>query len=136
MADPTQLKAKYQPVLNFIEQQPGAQVTDAQVQNGKLLIRATVPSEEVKNRVWDQIKLVDPTYSDLTHEITVQASDQGTAQRKPPQSYTVKSGDTLSKISKAVYGDANQYNRIFEANRDTLNDPNKIFPGQVLKIPA
>ncbi|CAI9428691.1 peptidoglycan-binding protein LysM [Candidatus Ornithobacterium hominis] len=49
--------------------------------------------------------------------------------------YTVKSGDTLSKISKEVYGDANQYNKIFEANRPMLSDPDKIYPGQVLYIP-
>lgn len=49
--------------------------------------------------------------------------------------YTVKSGDTLSKISKEVYGDANAYNRIFEANRPMLTDPDKIYPGQVLYIP-
>ena len=49
--------------------------------------------------------------------------------------YEVKSGDSLSKIAKAEYGDANQWNRIFEANKDILADPNKIYPGQKLKIP-
>jgi len=50
--------------------------------------------------------------------------------------YTVKSGDTLSKISKEFYGDANQYNKIFEANRPLLKNADDIFPGQVLRIPA
>lgn len=50
--------------------------------------------------------------------------------------YTVVSGDTLSKISKEVYGDPNKYNTIFEANKPMLSDPNKIYPGQVLYIPA
>lgn len=49
--------------------------------------------------------------------------------------YTVQSGDTLSKISKQVYGDANKYQKIFEANRPMLSDPDKIYPGQVLVIP-
>jgi nucleoid-associated protein YgaU len=49
--------------------------------------------------------------------------------------YEVKSGDTLSKIAKAEYGDANAYNIIFEANTDILKNPNTIFPGQKLKIP-
>lgn len=49
--------------------------------------------------------------------------------------YTVKSGDNLSKISKEVYGDANKYNTIFEANKPMLTDPDKIYPGQVLYIP-
>lgn len=49
--------------------------------------------------------------------------------------YTVKSGDTLSKISKAHYGDPMKYNTIFEANRPMLEHPDKIYPGQVLRIP-
>ena len=55
-----------------------------------------------------------------------------------PQSnmYTVVSGDTLSAIAKKEYGDANKYMKIFEANQPMLSDPNKIYPGQVLRIPA
>jgi nucleoid-associated protein YgaU len=49
--------------------------------------------------------------------------------------YTVKRGDTLSKIAQAHYGDANQYPRIFEANRPLLRDPDEIYPGQMLRIP-
>lgn len=49
--------------------------------------------------------------------------------------HTVVKGDTLSKISKTVYGDAMKYNIIFEANKPMLSDPNKIYPGQVLRIP-
>ncbi|WP_374607458.1 LysM and BON domain-containing protein [Thermomonas sp.] len=51
------------------------------------------------------------------------------------QFYTVKSGDTLSKISKEFYGEANKYNQIFEANKPMLKDPDKIYPGQMLRIP-
>lgn len=51
------------------------------------------------------------------------------------QWHTVAKGDTLSKIAKAVYGDANKYPLIFEANRPMLSDPDKIYPGQVLRIP-
>ncbi|MEH8869739.1 peptidoglycan-binding protein LysM, partial [Klebsiella pneumoniae] len=50
--------------------------------------------------------------------------------------YTVKSGDTLSAISKAMYGSANDYQRIFEANKPMLTPPDKIYPVQVLIIPA
>jgi nucleoid-associated protein YgaU len=49
--------------------------------------------------------------------------------------YTVKSGDTLGKIAAAHYGDAGKYPLIFEANQPMLKDPNKIFPGQSLRIP-
>ena len=52
-----------------------------------------------------------------------------------PKFHTVQSGDTLSKIAKEVYGDANAYNRIFDANKPMLSDPDKIYPGQVLVIP-
>ena len=67
-----------------------------------------------------------------------QVDDQLTVASPEPESkfYTVKSGDNLSKISKAFYGDANQYNKIFEANRPLLKDADDIFPGQVLRIPA
>jgi uncharacterized protein YidB (DUF937 family) len=51
------------------------------------------------------------------------------------KTYTVASGDSLSKISKHVYGDAGHWSQIFEANRDQLSDPDRIFPGQVLRIP-
>jgi nucleoid-associated protein YgaU len=55
----------------------------------------------------------------------------------PPQieTYTVVAGDSLSKIAKRHYGNANDWKKIFEANRDILKDPDKIFPGQTLKLP-
>ena len=52
------------------------------------------------------------------------------------QTYTVKFGDTLSKISKQIYGTSTHYLKIFEANLGELEDPNKIMPGQTLKIPT
>ena len=59
------------------------------------------------------------------------------APAEPESKYhTVKSGDTLSKIAKEAYGDANAYMKIFEANKPMLKDPNKIYPGQMLRIPA
>ena len=61
----------------------------------------------------------------------VQSGSSTTAQRI----YEVVSGDSLSKIAKREYGDAKLWTRIFEANKDILKDPNKIFPGQKLKIP-
>ncbi len=52
------------------------------------------------------------------------------------KTYTVVAGDSLSKIAKREYGDANAWNRIYEANRDIVKDPDLIYPGQTLKIPA
>ena len=64
-------------------------------------------------------------------------NDMMSVDRSEPEAqyYTVKSGDTLSKISKQYYGDANQYNKIFEANKPMLKHPDKIYPGQNLRIP-
>ena len=61
----------------------------------------------------------------------VQSGSSSTAETM----YEVKAGDTLSQIAKAHYGNANDWNRIFEANKDILKDPNKIYPGQKLRIP-
>jgi nucleoid-associated protein YgaU len=64
-------------------------------------------------------------------------NDMLTVDRSAPEAqyYTVVSGDTLSKISKQFYGDANQYQKIFEANKPMLTHPDKIYPGQKLRIP-
>ena len=65
-------------------------------------------------------------------QITVAAQDA----QPQSQFYEVKSGDTLSKIAKQFYGDANRYSAIFEANRPMLKDADEIYPGQTLRIPA
>lgn len=133
-----QLKLKYQSAINLMKQS-GVRLSHVHLQNGRLFIQGEAPSDEVKNRAWDQIKLIDPSYPDLTADITVNASlaaVAGVPRAADMQTYTVKAGDTLSKISKQFYGDANKYMRIFEANRDQLTDPNKIQIGQQLRIPA
>jgi nucleoid-associated protein YgaU len=135
------LKAKYASVLQMVQQQ-GVRLANLHVQDNKLFIRGAAPSDAIKNKIWDQIKAVDPTYSDLMADITVDSSlpqpaaAAGSAAGGGMQSYTVQAGDSLSKIAKQFYGDANQYMRIFEANKDKLNDPNKIQVGQELKIPS
>jgi hypothetical protein len=134
------LKQKYQSVLNAIQQQ-GVRLEHLHVQDNKLFIGGVAPSEDVKNRIWDQIKLVDSSYSDLTADIRVESSRTQTmgaaagGGEQQGQTYTVQPGDTLSKISERFYGSAGQYMRIFEANRDKLKDPNKIQVGQQLRIP-
>ncbi len=133
-----ELKQKYQSVLNMADQQR-IQFQNLHVQDNKLFIRGVAPSEDAKNKFWDQIKLVDPSLSDLTADISVDESRaQGAAVGgggQSGQTYTVKSGDTLSKISKQFYNDPSEFMRIFYANRDKLNDPNKIQVGQQLTIP-
>ena len=123
MADLEQLKQKYQPVLNTIAKE-GAQVNDLSLAGEQLSLGVTAVSEASKNRIWDSIKAVDPTFADLKHNIQVQPGQQ---------TYTVEAGDNLSKISKYFYGDANKYAAIVKANN--LADPDKIRVGQKLVIP-
>ena len=124
MADLEQLKRKYQPVLNTVEKE-GAQLNEVSLAGEQLYLKVTAVSDASKDRIWDSIKSVDPTYADLKHDIQVSPGQQV---------YTVQAGDNLSKISKYFYGNANKYMDIAKANG--LADPNKIQVGQQLKIPA
>jgi hypothetical protein len=135
-----ELKSKYTSVLNTADQQH-IQFQNLHVQDDKLYIKAVAPSETARNTFWDQIKLVNPNTDDITADISVDESRAmgaaaGGGAGTGGQTYTVKSGDTLSKISKQFYGDANEYMRIFYANRDKLNDPDQIQVGQEFTIPA
>ncbi len=145
MANEQQLKQKYQPAINLM-QQLGVHLQNVNMQGDKLFIRGEAPSQEVKNKVWDQIKLVDPSYSDLTCDITVSQQQQQTRPQtmgagasvsggQSERRYTVRPGDSLSNISQEFYGSPSEYLRIFEANRNILSDPNRIQPGQELVIP-
>jgi len=134
-----QLKTKYQSVLNSIQEQK-AQLQNVNMEGDKLFIRASAPSQDVKNRIWDQIKLVDPNLSDLIADIQAPAAAAAAAARAggsttAARTYTVQAGDNLSKISKHFYGDPNQYMKIVDANKDQLPDPDKIKPGMQLNIP-
>jgi len=113
------------------------------IQDNKLFLQGVAPSETAKNKVWDEIKQVNPQWAqELVADISVDpnaapAQAQGaTVGGGQQRTYTVKAGDSLSKISKNFYGNANDYMKIFEANRDVLSDPNKISPGQNLRIPS
>jgi hypothetical protein len=135
-----ELKQKYQTLLSVSDQER-IQFLNLHVQDNKLFIRGIAPSEEAKNKFWDQVKLVNVNADDITADLSVDqsramgAAAGGGGQGAAGQTYEVKSADNLSKISKQVYGDADEYMRIFYANRDKLNDPDKIQVGQKLNIP-
>jgi nucleoid-associated protein YgaU len=134
-----QLKAKYQSVLNFMQAQ-NVRLENLNMADNKLYIRAEAPSQDVKNKVWDQIKLADPSFSDLTADIDAPAAAAAAAASaggpsSSARTYTVQPGDSLSKISRQFYGDANKYMKIFEANKDKLSDPDKVRAGMDLVIP-
>ncbi|MEO6238514.1 MAG: LysM peptidoglycan-binding domain-containing protein [Vicinamibacterales bacterium] len=103
----------------------------------KLHFKGTVGSEAEKNEIWGAIKTIPDWKNDINADITVVQSAQpvGTS-GAGGRSYTVKAGDTLSKIAKEHLGDANAYMKIYNANTDQLSDPDKIKPGQVLKLPV
>ena len=127
MADLNQLKQKYEPVIVTIESfsEYGATLDAVDLSGDKLHLKGTVPSKVVANRVWDVIKQVDPGYGDLAHEIVTTGGDQ--------QPYTIKSGDSLSKVSKLFYGTPNKYSQIAEANG--ISNPDKIQAGQQINVP-
>jgi nucleoid-associated protein YgaU len=101
----------------------------AEERAGKLYFKGTVATQDEANKIWDAIKTVPDWSTDVVADIQARPAPAG-------KTYTVKAGDTLSKIAKEELGSANAYMKIFEANRDLLTDPDKIKPGQVLKIPA
>ena len=129
------LREKYSDAINTAKQarfQGGAEERD-----GKLHFEGTVDTVDAKNLIWDAIKKVPGYDREVVGSIKV--SDAGMKawnEKQQGATYTVKAGDTLSKIAKEHLGDANAYMQIFNANKDQLKDPDKIFPGQVLKIPA
>ena len=102
----------------------------AEEREGKLYFHGTVPTQDEANKIWDAIKAIP----DWPHEIVADIKATGTAAASA-RTYTVKPGDTLSKIAKEMLGDSRSYMEIFNANRDQVTDPDKIKPGQVLKIP-
>lgn len=152
-----ELKEKYVLVLSVLNRK-NFQVQNLHVDNNKLLVRAIAPDQEAKNEFWDAVKKVSADYSkDFVGDITVKPVEHAKPAAAPPpapaaakadvkpvggvsdapthQTYVVVSGDTLSKIAKKFYGNANAYMQIFNANTDQLKDPDKIQVGQVLKIP-
>jgi nucleoid-associated protein YgaU len=131
-----ELKQKYASALAVVQQQ-GVRLDHLHVQDNKLFMQGAAPSEAIKNAVWNQIKAINPSYDDVTVDIAVDSSlPQPVPARAATRTYTVQPGDSLSKIAKHFYGNANEYLRIFEANKDTLNDPNRIQIGQELIIPT
>jgi nucleoid-associated protein YgaU len=116
---------KYQSVIDLANTL-GVSVTTNEGE-GVLHIEGSAPSAEAKQALWDEYGRIDPDYraGDLVLNISAPEAAANT--------YTVQSGDNLSKIGKH-YGVS--WQAIFDANRDKLDDPDKIFPGQELNIPS
>jgi nucleoid-associated protein YgaU len=111
---------------------------NAEERDGKLHFKGTVGTEAEKNEIWTAIKTIPTWQNDVVADIQVTggafASASAPAQASA-KTYTVKAGDTLSQIAKEHLGSAGAYMKIFELNKDQLTDPDKIKPGQVLRLP-
>ncbi|MBP1636705.1 MAG: LysM domain protein [Acidobacteria bacterium] len=121
------LSDKYGDVLG-LAQQLGVRNGNWKEEGGKIHMWGTTDYQLEANQLWDKIKEHPNWENEVVAEIKAEKKDVYGI-------YTVKSGDTLSKLAKHFYGDAQRYPAIFEANRDQLKDPDKIQVGQKLKIP-
>jgi nucleoid-associated protein YgaU len=123
------LQEKYQSLIDLAN---GSGISNLNITEGDgfIKIEGSAPSEEVKQRLWDEYGRLDPDFrsGDLVLDVTAPGGVGGPGST----TYTVQSGDSLSKIG-SKYGVS--WQAIFDANRDKLDDPDKIFPGQELTIP-
>jgi len=105
----------------------------AEERDGKLYFKGTVATEDHKNEIWSAIKTIPTWQQDIVADIKVVAAPA--AAEPAPKTYTVKAGDTLGAIAQEHLGNAGAYMKIFDLNKDQLTDPDKIKPGQVLRLP-
>jgi nucleoid-associated protein YgaU len=114
---------------------------NAEERDGKLHFKGTVATEAEKNEIWTAIKTIPTWQKDVVADIQVtggpaaKSAAPAAAAAPAAKTYTVKAGDTLGEIAKAHLGNAGAYMKIFELNKDQLTDPDKIKPGQVLRLP-
>lgn len=123
------LQEKYQSLIDLANQSgiSGLNITEGE---GFIKVEGSAPSAEAKQALMDKWNEIDPDYrsGDFVLAVTAPESAGGSG-----STYTVQAGDSLSKIG-AKHGV--RWQSIFEANKDKLDDPDKIFPGQELTIPA
>ena len=119
------LQEKYQSLIDLANQSgiSGLNISEGE---GFIRIEGAAPSAEVKQQLWDEYGRIDPDYRSGDLVLEISAPDAG-------NTYTVQSGDSLSKIG-SKHGVS--WQAIFEANKDKISDPDKIFPGQELVIPS
>lgn len=111
----------------------GFEGVDVKVEGETVTVAGEVDTLEVKNKILVAAGNVEGI-SDVNDQLVIKEVEVEAVDFSK-MFYEVKKGDYLSKISKEVYGDAMKYNKIFEANRPMLKDPNLIYPGQILVIP-
>ncbi|CAN5643607.1 peptidoglycan-binding protein LysM [soil metagenome] len=126
------LMEKYQSLIDLANQL-GVSGLDVREDDGVLKVDGVAGSAEAKQQLWDEYGRLDPDYRSGEVVMNISAPEGGSSSSSGSGStYTVQSGDSLSKIG-SQYGVS--WQKIFEANRDKLDDPDKIQPGQELTIP-
>lgn len=119
-------------VKNHLEKY-GFEGVDVKVEDEKVIVSGEVADLQTKNKILVAAGNIEGI-SDVEDNLIIK--EQEPVEVAPEKMfYEVKKGDSLSKIAKAVYGDAMKYPVIFEANKPMLKDPNLIYPGQKLVIP-
>ena len=107
---------------------------------GRVTLQGEAKSQAAKEKaalIAGNVKGVTHVDDDRLKVAGQRAQTAGTTTSAPRSTYyTIQSGDTLSKIAQAKYGDSGAYTKIFEANREVIEDPDKIYPGQQIRIPA
>jgi LysM repeat protein len=121
------LKEKYAAALKLGEELK-VKGGDVKEEGGKLIIKGTAEYGIDRDHIWDLIKKQAGWESEIVADIKVEKTDIYGY-------WTVKSGESLSKIAKDVYDNGNMYMKIFEANKDQLKNPDTIHPGQKLALP-
>jgi len=121
------LKEKYAAALKLGEEL-NVKGGDVKEEGGKLIIKGTAEYGFDRDQIWNVIKKQSGWESEIVADIKVEKAT-------PYGYWVVKSGETLSKIAKNIYSDANVYMKIFDANKDQLKDPNMIKVGQKLVLP-
>jgi LysM repeat protein len=154
MASLEALKAKYDPAIRYAREH-GVMISSLTARDGKLFIRGTAPSTEAVNGFNDQIRRINPNMDDVVVDLSVASAQAPAASSTEPvtkttddmisrskpmaaggETYIVKRGDTLVKISRHFYGTSKEYVRILNANKGELKNQNILRVGQKLEIPA
>lgn len=123
------LTTKYNAALEAAKAE-GAAVANFHEAEGKLIFNAEAPTQYVANVIWTSLKEAAGTEAPTDINANITVKDNSVYHR-----HTVVSGESLSKIAKHYFLDANKYPAIFEANKDILKNPDSINVGQVLVIP-